>query len=189
MMRRIKARLKGTAGFTLGEILVVVLILLMVSAVMAAGIPSAANAYRKVVDAANAQTLLSTTMTALRDELTSAREVSVGNDQKSVEYLSGSGVRSRISTGYVDNAAYRGIGLEYLPYSGSADSASGRLLVSAAASNRNLTVSFDSVSFDEDDDSLLIFSDIIVTKNTGDGSMELASADSLQIRVFSQAAP
>ena len=55
-------------GFTLAETLLAVLILLMVSSIVAAGIPSARRAYEKVVLASNAEVLLSTTITTLRHE-------------------------------------------------------------------------------------------------------------------------
>ena len=61
--KRIRQKLKSRLGFTLAEMLMSVLILLMVSSVVAGGVPVAANAYYKVVDAANAQVLLSTTVT------------------------------------------------------------------------------------------------------------------------------
>ena len=69
------SRLKSRRGFTIGEVLVSVLILMMVFSIVAAGIPAAANAYYKVVDAANAQMLLSTTLTRLRTELSTATQV------------------------------------------------------------------------------------------------------------------
>ena len=53
-------KLNNEDGFTLAETLMTVLIMLLVSSVIAAGIPAAAKAYRKAVDAANAQVLLST---------------------------------------------------------------------------------------------------------------------------------
>ena len=62
-MKKIRNKLHNRKGFSLAETLMAVLILLMVSAVVAAGIPMAREAYEKAVDAANAQTLLSTTIT------------------------------------------------------------------------------------------------------------------------------
>ena len=80
-MKDIINRLKANAGFTLAETLVTILILLMVTSVVAGGIPSAVTAYSKAVDAANAQVLISTTVNALRGELSTAKDVHLnGND-------------------------------------------------------------------------------------------------------------
>ncbi len=65
---------RNKAGFSLAETLMAVLILLLASAIVAAGMPMAREAYEKAVDAANAQTLLSTTVTMLRAELCEAAD-------------------------------------------------------------------------------------------------------------------
>ena len=70
-------KLNTSSGFTLAETLVAILILLMVSAVVAGGIPAAKNAYEKVVLASNAEVLLSTTISSLRNELGTASNVDV----------------------------------------------------------------------------------------------------------------
>ena len=74
---RMENKLKNRSGFTLAETLLAVLILLLVSTIVATGVPVAQRAYEKVVVAANAQLLLSTTATALRDELGTAWDVSI----------------------------------------------------------------------------------------------------------------
>ena len=89
-------KLKRAAGFTLAETLMTVLILLMVSAVVAGGMPAAMNAYHKAVDAANAQLLLSTTVNALRDELSTAWDVEV-NGTTITYQSSDTGGKSKIS--------------------------------------------------------------------------------------------
>lgn len=71
-MKQIVRKLKREAGFTFTETLVAVVILVMISAT---ALPAALNAYRNAVDAANAQVLLSTTVNALRDELSTAWDV------------------------------------------------------------------------------------------------------------------
>ncbi len=63
---------RSRGGYTLAEVLMAILILMLATAIVAAGIPAAVRAYNNVVDAANAEVLLSTTMIALRDELGSA---------------------------------------------------------------------------------------------------------------------
>ena len=94
-MKRIIRKLKNTAGFTLAEMLLTVVILLLASGVVATGMPAAVNAYRNAIDAANAQVLLSTTVNALRDELSTARDVQVSG--KTITYTgTDTGSRSTI---------------------------------------------------------------------------------------------
>ena len=79
-MKRIKQIILDSTGFTLAETLLAILILLMVSTIVATGIPAAKNAYEKVVLASNAEVLLSTTMSELRNELGTARDVNATNN-------------------------------------------------------------------------------------------------------------
>ena len=75
-MNRIREKLnKNYSGFSLAETLVALLIVLMVSSILVAGLPAAFQAYSKVVDGANAQVLLSTGATRIRDELGFATDV------------------------------------------------------------------------------------------------------------------
>lgn len=71
----INKRKKNKNGFTLAETLMAMLILLMVSGIIAAGIPVAKDAYTKVVRVSNAEVLLSTTVSTLRNELGTATSV------------------------------------------------------------------------------------------------------------------
>ena len=75
----------SSAGFTLAETLIAVVILVMITA---AAMPAAVNAYRNAVDAANAQVLLSTTVNALRSELSTAWNVDVNADGTTITYHS-----------------------------------------------------------------------------------------------------
>ena len=105
-MKKVYQKLNSQDAFTLAETLITVLILLMVSAVVAGGVPAAANAYRKAVDAANAHVLLSTTVNALRSELSTAwnaeqAQADDGSVEKGISYYSSAtGSQSRI---YVDD--------------------------------------------------------------------------------------
>ena len=65
-------KLESRIGFSLAETLIAILILLMVSAIVGAAIPTASKVYVDTVDAANAQLLLSTATNALRDKLSTA---------------------------------------------------------------------------------------------------------------------
>ncbi len=70
-----KNKNRSTAGFTFAELMITMLILMLVTLLLASGLPVAVNAYSKVIDHANAQLLLSTTVTRLQEELSTAVEV------------------------------------------------------------------------------------------------------------------
>lgn len=84
---------KSYTGFTLGETLIAVAILVIITAT---SLPAAVNVYRNAVDAANAQVLLSTTVNALRDELSTAWDVKA--DSTGITYRSSdTGSQSKIT--------------------------------------------------------------------------------------------
>ena len=66
---------RANAGFTLVETMLALTILLLLTAVVASGIPVASRTYTKVVDASNAQAALTTTAAKLRSELSLAQDV------------------------------------------------------------------------------------------------------------------
>ena len=72
-----KKRIRDTRAFTMAEALTALIIVLLVASIVAAGIPVAARAYDRVIVASNAELMLSNTVTALRNELCMARDVSV----------------------------------------------------------------------------------------------------------------
>ncbi len=169
-------RPSGGKGFSLAETLVAVLILMMVTAVIAGAVPAAQKAYYSVVDGANARILVSTTVTALREQLESATGVVVDDSGTSVTYVSGdNGALSRISSG--DG----GIMLEeYLDYAaGTASNETSRLLVSDKAASGRLWASFDSLSYA---DGLFTVTGLKVFDKENDH--ELAGADKVVIRVL-----
>ena len=85
----------------MGEVLVAVAILVLISAGL---MPAAMSAYRNAVDAANAQVLLSTTVRALRNELSTAWDVQRDtDDEKTIHYRSSTtGSRTKL---YVKDSA------------------------------------------------------------------------------------
>lgn len=98
---RVKERIRNQAGFSLAETLMAVLILLLVSYIVATGIPAARNAYERVVIASNADVMLSTAVSTLRDELGTAWKVQNTKGKDGVTYFSAdTGNRSKL---YVDN--------------------------------------------------------------------------------------
>lgn len=137
-MNRLINRLKSNKGFTLAELLITVLILLMVSSVVAAGIPVAANALGKVVDAAHGQTLLTTTYTALRDELSTAipgRTITASG--KSITYTDSDGIISKIES--------KSDGI-YITKPFTSEGGSERLLISKVAATENLNTTFSGIT-------------------------------------------
>ena len=89
---------RSYTGFSLGETLIAVAILVIITA---ASLPAAVHVYRNAVDAANAQVLLSTTVNALRDELSTAWDVKKdSSDSKGIIYKSSdTGSQSKITVG------------------------------------------------------------------------------------------
>ncbi len=86
--KQVIKKIKNQKGFSLAEMLLAILILLLVSVIVANGVPAAQSAYEKVVIGANAKVLLSTTISALRDELATATNVTVATDKKTITYYS-----------------------------------------------------------------------------------------------------
>lgn len=148
-VNRVFRKLNNRAGFTLAETLIAILILLMVSSVVAGGVPAASNAYYKAVDGANAQVLLSTAATALRDELATARDI-VQNGEDSLTYYSrDNGRESKIllqgDTIWVKEYVYS-------TYTGSEDEKIEleRQLVSGKASTERLKVRYSKITYEKD---------------------------------------
>ena len=92
-------KLRDIRGFTLAETLMAVLILLLVSVIVATGMPAATNAYNKVILGANAKVMLSTAITALHDEIGTAWSVEkVPGDNTKIRYFNaGTGAKSELS--------------------------------------------------------------------------------------------
>lgn len=65
-------RLKAQQGFSLMEMLAVIVVMTLVGIMMATGIPAAQRAYLGAVDAANAESVLFTTVEQLRSKLSTA---------------------------------------------------------------------------------------------------------------------
>lgn len=95
---RIRKRAGNKGGFSLAETLLAVLILLLVSVIVATGMPAATNAYNKIVLGANARTMLSTAITALHDEIGTARDVKKVEGKEGITYFNAStGAKAQIS--------------------------------------------------------------------------------------------
>ena len=153
---------------TLAETLLAVLILVMVSGIVATGIPAAKNAYEKVVLSANAEMLLSTTVTALRSELDTAQNISISSDGKSISYYDvDDGLLYKLELSTNDGSGNVPIGIyKNLPNNTEGDTRV-RLISessSTAASKGDLYVVFEEVSFGNggNDKKSIIFEDLKV---------------------------
>lgn len=195
-------KLKKASGFTLAETLMTVLILLMVSTVVATGIPAAVNAYAKAVDAANAHALLSTTINALRDEFSTAWDMKCPEKTEGVKnkivsyYSSDTGARTKLYIGKAkDTDTEETIMVQdYLafdtdPFKDDAAVQNSEVnkphtLVSTSAVTKNMKVSYDSVELiDNADNAVVIFKDLKVTSTKN--NTVIAKIDELNIRLLS----
>lgn len=186
-MTRLRVRLRTRSrscndrGFTLTEMLVTTLLLVLASGLLATGIPIASNTYVNTVKSSNAQVALSTTATNLRSELGLANSVIVdgADDSAKVYYRDGSG--PWVSIG--NSSDFRGLEKQYymgdvgldndvseLVASGSAEP-----LVSDSAITDDLELSFESVS---QSSGTVTYANLEVTDDAGN---TLASIDSYEV--------
>ena len=95
--------LRSQKGFSLTELLVTLVLVGLITTAVAGGIGMVARSYTKVVDRADAEQLLSTTVSRITDELSFAEPYSATKpvnapDGKTVEFVSGlTGMRVRIT--------------------------------------------------------------------------------------------
>lgn len=180
---RAKNRAKNRAGFTLAETLLAVLILLLVSGIVATGIPAAKTAYENVVLASNADALLSTAAATLRDELGTAwkvRNVAAGG----VTYFSAdTGYRSSlyVQDGKIRLKEYSEVSEAEKILNIKKDPENDRELVFQAASDTALKVTCDGIMLDAESKAVKV-SNLRVTNREG---KPLAEEGNLVIPVFS----
>ena len=171
-----KKKLHNRKGFTLAETLLAVLILLMVSQIVATGIPVAKNAYEKVVLASNAEVLLSTAVTTLRNELGTAREIKVSDTQTEVTYLNADrGNMAKIAMEDSSAKIHR-----YYDEDTGIDSGA-EPLISTKRATEGLYVTFKSVSYDAKN-RVVTFEKVSVSKESG--ATDLAVRKNLSINVM-----
>ena len=180
LQTELKRKLNKAKAFTIAETLVAILILLMVSSVVAAGMPAAISAYRKVEVASDAELLMSTTISTLRNELGVSSNVKVNPGKTAITYYNGSGkMTSRI---YVDNNAImikRSAGSD-MSYE-STESDEMRLISEQLSTNSDLDITYGSVDFGDD---IVTFTDLKVYRG-GNVSDVMTSRDTVLIRIIS----
>ena len=107
MRRNAKAKLRNAGGFSLPELMLTMLILVVVSGIAADGIFTVQRLYQRTVDSVNARTYLNTTILALRSRLSLASYVNTDNTELTY---------NDPENGYckISNDATDGIRVEYL---------------------------------------------------------------------------
>jgi len=167
-------KLRNNAGFSLAEMLLAMLILLLATGIVAGGIPAAANAYYKAVDGANAQILLSTTKTCLRDELALASEIKVSDDQKTVSYTGADGRTYEI---YNTNNTE---GVQGIMVKDTSVNGTEHFLVSSAAATPSLHAVYDKISYDDDKGIVTVFGLKVMRKDVTIISLEEVCIQSIK---------
>lgn len=163
---------RSRKGFSLSEVLIALLILLLVTSIVAAGIPVAANAMKRSVTASNAQLLLSTTLTRLRDEFGNAKNITETDVQTgAISYTNEDGVPCVISP----ETGANGLGIRLTRYAGM-DIAYSMMLVSDKAANEDLYVTYELPSTDAYKDGVLTLKNVKVFQKKADGSAAEDSA-------------
>ncbi len=162
---KIKRKLNSKAGFSLTEMLATVIIMLLVSAIVASGIPAAREAYEGVVLASNAEVLLSSTITVLRNEIGTAKEVKQDPaDSSAVIYYNMT--RGSFSRIYKDG---EGIWLVryYSPGTGEAanQTTAPELLISKKTATADMFVTYGSLTVSND--GYVTFSNLSVDRESG----------------------
>ena len=178
LLEQLKRKAKSRSAFTLAETLVAILIMLMVSSVVATGIPAARRAYESVEMAANSELLLSSTISTLRNELSLAKDIKIeGTDKTSVSYLNpATGTMSRIYKDengkimYKMNAAVEGISTgDTMPAT--------RLMSEALSTKVGIDVTFGNITKNGD---CIVFNDVKVKS----GSTERTGRETVSIRII-----
>lgn len=199
-----KRKLRSQGGFSLAEALLATLILLLVAIIMTTGIPAAKDAYEKVVLGSNAQVLLSTTVNALRDELGTAWDVTVSEDEDgnfvNVTYFSAhTGTKSLIRLDKIaETDTFKTVFRQEFAQEADATDVifgtkvtdetakygnAGITLISGQASTSDLYVTYDSVSHDETE-CCVTFSGLRVCRKIN--SADVTEPIDLVIRIISE---
>lgn len=196
-MRTIISKIKSESAFTLVETLYTMMIFLMVTTIVATGIPTATMVYKKIILSANADMLLSTTISALKNELANSGDVQVkrdlsGNKTTVYYYSPDFHTYSRITIDTDGGGEDRMIMFQRFAgketISGSEDTETEYSepirLISKEASNKNLHVTYDSVDDSRKDEGLLIFKGLGVWQD-GRTDGPVVRRDDFTIRLYS----
>lgn len=172
---KMRKRCKDRRGFTIGEMMMAVMILVIITGLVAGGLPLAGRVYKQVVDSANAQLLLGSTMTLLRDELETAKSVPTPSGTNQIQYTSTSTGYATISWTTDDGICIAPYQQDNYTYLSGTDYT--RPLVSRAGANKNLHTEFISWSYA---DGVFTITGLVVKR--GDTILAGKETDTLYIR-------
>lgn len=191
--QRANAPKRVQAGFTLVEMLAAMAVLLLASAIVAAGVPAATQAYIAAVDNANAQVLLSTTTTRLRDELSVADTSPASLVEKNEVVDSSAGEKlfvtfNSVETGYVTSVKYSddmGLYLEQTNATGVTTQTPLVPVSAAAGANASLHTSAEEITWNKDEG---VFTVRGLKVLRADGTeLKRAGVDEFDVRVLAPA--
>ena len=153
--KKLDQKKKDNRGFSLSELLVTVIIVSLLSVMIVTGVRTALYSHRKVTEEANAEVLLSTCVTMLRNELSTATDIQVLSDTKTITYQKGgSGIKSSLRSGMSGSAAsttepeqiYHGsVGIN--SEDGSESISNETLLISSVTATEGLFISYEEISY------------------------------------------
>ena len=84
-----KGRINNKRGFSISEMLMVVMILSLIIVMLGSGVMVVKNSYEKITLKAEAQTLLSTAISKVSDEFRFAKYINADDDPKAAKFVSG----------------------------------------------------------------------------------------------------
>lgn len=154
MKQKLLHKLNKRHGFSLTEMLATVLIMGFVGIIITTGAATVQRVYRKVVAHANAQTVLTTTITLMKDQLAFADPESIGDGSGTGAFSGASQTLSfqnlnsgeqtiTLNPGSGTGTANRGFTLTYTAGDGTGTSSTPLPLLSNSAITSDLVVCFD----------------------------------------------
>lgn len=174
----INKKIRRRKGFTLAETLIAIVLLLLATGIVTVGIPMAIEAYKKVTQAANAQALLSTTMTELRDKIAFSEDVKVDSSNLTVTFTGENGRSYKISNQNTDSI--KGIYMEDVTVG--ATKTDSRLLVSDEAASKELYAKYDSITYSSSNSDLITFNNVKVYRKSD--NHELSAIEKYDIELM-----
>lgn len=172
---------RSTQGFSLAELLVTIVIILLLSIVVATGVPAAVRTYRGVVTSSNAHILLGTASVRLRDELSVADPATVQADDASVTFTS-------LEDGFKTTLAFDDLQLSRSPLQpGSTTVISSAPLVPATylpeGAYADLRVTCEGISYRESDGCFVVSHLRVVRADAGEHAVAVSGAEFDEVRI------